>query len=235
MISEDIRIQRARYARIAEEYEEIHHDPEHVVAFALLDGMLGYLGAQSVLDVGAGTGRTLRMLRTVRPDLRTMGVEPVAELRAVGHQNGVPRDALIEGDGYSLPFEDAEFDVVCEFGVLHHVRDPNRMVAEMLRVASKAVFISDMNNFGGGAAPVRFLKRLLRRVRLWELANYIKTAGRGYSITAGDGLFYSYSVFDSLPLVKRHCGAVHLMNTLPAGSDFYKSAEHVALVGIKGD
>ncbi len=107
------------------------------------------------------------------------------------------------------------------------------MVSEMLRVARKAVFISDMNNFGGGAPLVRYAKRALRRLHLWGIANYIKTAGKGYSITEGDGLFYPYSVFDSLPLVKQHCAATHMMNTLPAGNDFYKSGEHVALVGIK--
>jgi ubiquinone/menaquinone biosynthesis C-methylase UbiE len=233
MPSEDVRIQRDRYARIADQYEEIHQDQEHVVAFALLHGMITHLCAESVLDVGAGTGRTLRALNSLRPDLRLMGVEPVAELRAIGYQHGLTPAMLIGGSGYDLPCPDEGFDVVCEFGVLHHVREPERMVAEMLRVARKAIFISDMNNFGGGAPPVRFMKRLLRRVGLWNAANYIKTGGKGYSITRGDGLFYAYSVFDSLPAITRHCGAVHMMNTLPAGNDFYKTAAHVALVGIK--
>jgi ubiquinone/menaquinone biosynthesis C-methylase UbiE len=233
MLTEEVQIQRERYARIAEEYEEIHKDHEHVVAFALLDGMLGYLQAKSVLDVGAGTGRTLRALSSRHPELRLMGVEPVAELRAVGHRNGVPAASLIDGNGYSLPFQDGEFDVVCEFGVLHHVREPERMVAEMLRVARLAIFVSDMNNFGGGRPLVRYVKRLLRSVGLWRAVNYIKTGGKGYSITRGDGLFYSYSVFESLPLVRDRCRAVHMMNTLPAGNDFYKSAEHVAILGIK--
>src|SRR3954467_9596053 len=159
--SEEVRIQRDRHARIADQYEEIHQDREHVVALALLEGMLGYLGADSLLDVGAGTGRTIRLLRTVRPELRLMGVEPVAELRRVGHEQGVPEADLIDGDGYALPFPDGSFDVVCEFGILHHVREPNRVVAEMLRVARKAVFVSDSNNFGGGHPVVRSGKRLL--------------------------------------------------------------------------
>jgi SAM-dependent methyltransferase len=233
MSTEEVQIQRERYARIAEEYEEVHKDHEHVVAFALLDGMLSYLQAASILDVGAGTGRTLRALSSRRPELRLMGVEPVAELRAVGHRNGVPPASLIDGNGYALPFQDREFDVVCEFGVLHHVREPERMVDEMLRVARLAIFVSDMNNFGGGRPSVRYVKRLLRSVGLWKAANYIKTGGKGYSITRGDGLFYSYSVFESLPRIKNRCGAVHMMNTLPAGNDFYKTAEHVAIVGIK--
>jgi SAM-dependent methyltransferase len=229
----EIGIQRDRYARIAAQYEEIHHDHEHVVALSLLQGMLPYLAADSVLDVGAGTGRTLRILREARPDLRLMGIEPVAELRAVGHQHGVPASELVDGDGYALAFADGAFDVVCEFGMLHHVREPNRVVAEMLRVARKAVFISDQNNFGGGAAPVRFVKQLLHGLGLWKAADYIKTGGKGYSITQGDGLFYSYSVFDSIDLLKHQCRIVHLMNTLPAGSDLYRTANHLAVLGIK--
>ena len=230
---EERRIQRDRYAQIAAHYEEVHSDHEHVVALGLLEGMLGYLGATSLLDVGAGTGRTIRLLRAARPDLRLMGVEPVAELRAVGHQAGIPSSDLIDGDGYQLAFPDGAFDVVCEFGMLHHVREPNRVVAEMLRVALKAVFISDMNNFGGGSPAARLAKQTLHGLGLWGLTNYLKTGGKGYSISAGDGLFYSYSVFDSVDLLKQHCRVVHMMNTLPAGSDLYRTANHLAVMGVK--
>src|SRR5262245_53163646 len=112
-LSEETRIQRERYARIAAQYEDVHRDPEHFIALALLEGMLGYLGAESVLDVGAGTGRTIRLLRAMRPRLRFAGIEPVAELREVGHQLGVPADELVDGDGYHLAFADGSFDVVC--------------------------------------------------------------------------------------------------------------------------
>jgi SAM-dependent methyltransferase len=233
IIPDEVRIQRERYSRIAPEYERVHADPEHVLALAFLEGMLGYLQAASLLDVGAGTGRTIRHLLRSRPEMRLVGIEPVAELRQVGHHLGVSEDQLRDGNGYELAFRDGEFDVVCEFGVLHHVRDPNRVVAEMLRVARKAIFISDMNNFGGGARPVRLLKQVLHTLGLWKAVNFLKTGGRGYSITAGDGLFYSYSVFDSLPLIDKHCVATHLLNTLPAGPNLYRTSAHVALLGVK--
>jgi len=232
-MEEAARIQRTRYANIASHYEQVHNDPEHVVAMAFLDGMLGYLGAESVLDVGAGTGRTMSFLKRVRPGLRIVGIEPVAELRSVGHGKGIPSEELTDGDGYALQFGDGEFDVVCEFGVLHHVREPNRVVAEMLRVARKAVFVSDSNNFGGGSQPARLMKQLLHGIGLWPLVNYVKTAGKGYSITEGDGLFYSYSVFDSLQLIRQHCQPVHMLNTTSAAPNLYRAANHLAVLGIR--
>jgi hypothetical protein len=40
--------------------------------------------------------------------------------------------------------------VACAFGALHHVARPGQVVADMLRVGAKAVFISDSNSFGQG-------------------------------------------------------------------------------------
>src|SRR5687767_7539920 len=226
-------IQRERYARIAGDYEQIHNDPEHFVALAVLEGMLRHVDAKSVLDVGAGTGRTVKFLRSIRPDMRVIGVEPVEQLRQVGHQSGVPASDLVDGDGYSLAFADGEFDIVCEFGMLHHVRYPNRVVAEMLRVARRAIFISDSNNFGGGSLPARAVKQMFRHIGLWPMVNFVKTGGKGYSITAGDGLFYSYSVFDSLELIRSHCSIVHMLNTTNARANLFRTANHLAVVGIK--
>ena len=208
-------------------------DPEHSVGLAFLCGMVSELDITSVLDVGAGTGRAMQFIRERRPELHVAGIEPVAELRAVGHQKGIPEADLIDGNGYQLAFPDGAFDLVCEVGVLHHVREPNRVAVEMLRVAKTAIFLSDSNNFGGGAWPVRIVKQTLHDVGLWPLANYLKTAGKGYSITQGDGLFYAYSVFDTLPLIHQHCRTVHLLNTVHAGANLYRTATHVAVLGIK--
>ena len=233
MESKEREIQAERYARIASQYDQVHADPEHKVAFWVLAGMLGHLEASSVLDVGAGAGRVMSEFRRIRPDLRIRGVEPVEALRVAGHQKGIPPEDLVAGDGYKLDFRDNEFDVVCEFGVLHHVRHPNRMVREMLRVANKAVFLSDSNNFGGGSRLARLAKQSLHGLHLWPLVNYLKTGGKGYSITQGDGLFYSYSVIDSLPILRESSSVVHLMNTTPSGTNFYRNAGQLAVLAVK--
>ena len=133
----------------------------------------------------------------------------------------------------SLAFDDGQFDLVCAFGVLHHIRTPDLAVAEMLRVARRAVFISDANNFGQGSLVWRSVKQCLNALRLWPLANLVKTRGRGYSVTEGDGLAYSYSVFSNYRQLQRACHSVHFFNTLPAGPNLYRTAGHVAVLGVK--
>jgi hypothetical protein len=103
----------------------------------------------------------------------------------------------------------------------------------MLRVAGRAVFISDCNNFGQGSLLGRGLKQCLNALHLWPLADFIKTRGRGYTLSEGDGLAYSYSVFNDYRQIREKCRSVHVLNTSDAGRNPYRTASHVALLGIK--
>jgi len=76
----------------------------------------------------------------------------------------------------------------------------------MMRVARKAVIIVDGNRFGLGSWPVRLLKLALYKAGVWKIVDYLKTAGKGYNLTEGDGLFYSYSVYDSFNLIAEWAG-----------------------------
>ena len=71
----------------------------------------------------------------------------------------------------------------------------------MLRVARKAIIITDGNRFGQGRPAVRLLKLFLYKTRLWGAVNFLKTRGKGFLVTEGDGLAYSYSVYDSFELI----------------------------------
>lgn len=228
--------QRRYYARTADEYDQRHLGPdrEHDFALALMAGTLDHLGAHSVLDVGSGTGRVIQFLNERKAGLVVRGVEPVAQLREIGYAKGIARQDLIAGDGRALPFREAAFDVVCAYGLLHHVARPSLVVGEMLRVARTAIFISDSNNFGQGSWPARQVKQALGWLGLWPLANYVKTRGKGYSISEGDGLSYSYSVFNDYRLIQRNCRSVHVMNTTATrGLHPYRCADHVVLLGLR--
>ena len=113
------------------------------------------------------------------------------------------------------------------------MRDHARVVGEMLRVARTAILISDRNNFGQGTPWVRAIKQAINAAGLWPLANFVKTRGKGYSITEGDGLAYSYSVFSDYDQIRAACKSVHVLNTLDAGVNPYRTAPHIALLGIK--
>ncbi len=195
--------------------------------------MIGFIEIRSVLDIGSGTGRALLELRRACPDLRILGIEPSPELREIGYSKGLSEAELVDGDAQQLVFEDGAFDLVCEFGALHHIPKPQRAVSEMLRVASKAIFISDCNNFGQGGLLIRTVKQTLRALGLWPVADFLKTRGKGYLVSEGDGLAYSYSIFSDYRQISRRCKRVHLLNTRPAGVNLYRSAATVALLGIK--
>lgn len=233
--SEEI-IQRKYYTHTAQKYNEMHvrEDDEHSFALSFLVSSIDYLEINSVLDIGSGTGRALSYIKKIRPGVRVIGVEPVRELREEGYQAGILPNELVEGDATNLVYRDNEFDLVCEFGVFHHIKHPEIVVDEMLRVAKKAVFISDTNNFGHGSAAVRSIKQLINAFGLWKVADLIKTKGKGYTISEGDGLAYSYSVFNDYKRIVKKCASVHLINTRGDGVQIYRTASHVALLGIKG-
>ena len=77
------------------------------------------------------------------------------------------------------------------------------------------------------------IKQTINALRLWPLADLIKTKGKHYSISGGDGLFYSYSVFNDYRQIAKKCKTVYMLNTSTAEGNLYRTASHVALLGIK--
>lgn len=178
MSSEDeVNIQRSYYAATAARYDDmqISEQDEHQFALAMFSSMIEFHGYKSVLDVGSGTGPALRYLKSRHPGVRFVGIEPVEALRQAGHAAGLSGEELRDGDANALDFADGEFDLVCEFAVLHHVPKPSRVVDEMLRVSQQAIFISDANNFGQGGAASRCVKRAINALGLWGLFDWIRT------------------------------------------------------------
>lgn len=235
MPSTDTEIQRAYYAATAQKYDELHLEKggAHGLALQFMMSVLEGLDVKSILDIGCGTGRALVSISNKMPNVFAVGIEPSADLRNIGYSKGLPASQLIDGDGMNLSFPDDSFDMVCEFGALHHIPEPSKVVSEMIRVSRKAIFISDSNNFGEGGAAARLAKQAIDFLGLWPFANLIKTKGKRYSISEGDGLAYSYSVFNDYKQIEKACQSVHLLSTRNGGRNLYRSASHVALLGIK--
>jgi ubiquinone/menaquinone biosynthesis C-methylase UbiE len=231
----ELDIQRRYYGETANKYDSLHVDVKdnHYFALCLMLGSLDFLDVESILEIGSGTGRSILHAREKRPDLVIKGIEPVRELREIAYKKGLSSTELIEGDALQLEFDDNQFDLVCSFGVLHHIKTPDLAVKEMLRVAKKAIFISDCNNFGQGSFIARSIKQAINSLGLWPVADFIKTKGKGYTISEGDGLAYSYSIFNNYQQIRQQCKSVHILNTSPGTIDPYKTADHIALLGIK--
>jgi ubiquinone/menaquinone biosynthesis C-methylase UbiE len=211
-----VAIQRRYYTETAARYDSMHAqeggtDPS-ITRF--MHALVRMLEVRTILDVGAATGCGVRELKEALPGVFVCGVEPVAALVKQAVQNGnIASGPIVQATGEALPFADASFDAVCEFATLHHTVNPTAVVKEMLRVARKAVFICDSNRFGQGTLSARLLKLALYKAKLWGAFNYLRTGGKGYVITEGDGLAYSFSVYDSLEPITRWADRVVLIPT----------------------
>lgn len=186
------------YAHHASDYDAEHgRDQEHDIALRYIASLSRGLSCASVLDVGCGTGRGISFLTDFGFDV--LGVDPVEEMLLVAARKGVPRERLISGSAEHLPFSDCSFDVVMELGVFHHVQDTQAALSEMLRVCRRAIFLSDENRFSYGGPLRRMATTLLCDMRLFRTAYWASTGGKGYRYSDGDGIAYSFSVWDAYP------------------------------------
>jgi len=212
--------QRRYYTETASRYALMHsHEAvDDDNCLRILFPILNTLKVGSLLDVGSATGRGLPRLAKGLSNTLVCGVEPVEALVRQGISSRVTQGLpLLLASGDALPFDAQSFDAVCEFGMLHHVPDPARVVQEMLRVARNVVVISDANRFGQGSFPLRVIKLLLYKLKLWKAFDFVRTRGKGYQVSEGDGVFYSYSAFDNLHQIQRWAENVYLFPLDKAG------------------
>jgi ubiquinone/menaquinone biosynthesis C-methylase UbiE len=235
----DARHKQLRYYRaIAESYDSMYHSQdEHYVALQLISAYIRMLNIKSVLDTGCGTGRGMRYLLDNHPGIFVAGNDVSEDLIDVAvRRNGIPRENIICASSDMLPFDDNHFDAVLELGVLHHVPHPETIVTEMVRVAKRAVFISDCNRFGHSRWPLRVVKAILYRAGLWGVANWLNNRGKVYSESAGDGIAYSYSVFDSIPTLTQRMSQIVTLPTkgdsIIGGISFFQ-ASHLLVCGFE--
>jgi ubiquinone/menaquinone biosynthesis C-methylase UbiE len=234
-----VEIQRRYYAETAERYELMHRhegsdDPK---TREMILSVLRPLGIRSWLDVGSANGRGLPDLADALPEAFVCGAEPVAALVQQGVAAGLAKKvSLMQASGEALPCPDSSFDVVSEFSVLHHVPNPTSVVKEMTRVARKAVVIVDSNRFGQGSMPSRWLKLSLYKLGLWRAFNFVRTGGKHYQISEGDGLFYSYSVYDSFEVLAEWADRLVLYTNRPSPRSWFHpvlTSAGVTLIAIR--
>jgi ubiquinone/menaquinone biosynthesis C-methylase UbiE len=235
-----VEIQRRYYTETATRYDTMHKNEsaDEPVHRSLILSILRPLGIQSLLDVGSATGRGLQDIAQSLPGTLVCGVEPVRALVQQGVASGNTQTvSLLQASGDALPFADASFDAVIEFSILHHVPNPSAVVREMLRVARRAVVIADCNRFGQGALPARLFKLFLYKIGLWHAFNFVRTRGKHYQISEGDGLFYSYSVYDTYDLVASWADRLLVLPSGPTRSRSWfhplLTAEGVILIAIR--
>jgi len=122
-----------------------------------------------VLDVGCGTGEDARAIAARTPDVSVTGVDAsedkIREARA--RTLGLPRPVDFRvADGYALPFDDETFDACRADRVFHHLVDPEKALAEMVRVIRPggrvAVSDTDYDTLVVEAPDVDLTRRILQ-------------------------------------------------------------------------
>lgn len=93
----------------------------------------------SVLDVGCGFGlETVRLARIVGQAGRVAGIDKSADFIAVAKKRAAAAGLAIDyraGEAQALPYADASFDIVRAERLLIYLKDWEKAVAEMKRVA----------------------------------------------------------------------------------------------------
>lgn len=233
-------LQHDHYTATAADYHArfVLSGDEHDQALQFMSALVEGFCYRSVVDVGCGTGRGVKHFLDHHPGVVVHGVEPVrAMIDQAQSAVGVPAGVIIQGRGQSLPFAESSVDAVFEIGVLHHVSDPDAIVREMTRVARRAVFLSDENRFARGGRLSQAVKYAIYRLGLWPALCRLRTGGRGYILSEGDGgVAYSYSVYDSLPTLGEWADRVFLVPTVPARTGWFHplfGATHVLVCALR--
>lgn len=112
-------------------------------------------GSERALDVGSGAGA---LALALAPRVReVVGVDSSPQLLAAARERAPDNCTFVEGDATALPFGYGEFDLVGCMRVLHHVRRPELVVAELTRVTRRGGRILVVDQLGD-VDPIRSLE-----------------------------------------------------------------------------
>lgn len=133
---------RARFGATAERVAEHAQEQVETVRDQLRSFVMPR-GDERALDVGTGAGTlALALAPLVR---EVVGVDVVTELLERARANAPANLTFVEGDATELPLDSGSFDLACTRRTLHHIAQPERAIAELVRVTAPGgrVFVDD--------------------------------------------------------------------------------------------
>jgi len=156
--------------------------PESVVARS------GIARGDRVLEIGCGSGAfTLRTSETAGPDGHVVALDIQAHMlsqlaRKLARAHDTERASIlpVRANAHHLPFADGEFDVVTMVTVLPEIPDPERALAEVIRVLRP----------GGTLAITEFLPDPDYRTRRETVS---QAHANGFMVNAVEGSAWSYT------------------------------------------
>jgi ubiquinone/menaquinone biosynthesis C-methylase UbiE len=147
----------------ARDYDAMDHGQVNRAFVA--DFLAVWAGAGPVLDVGTGTAQIPIELGRQTLQTRVVGIDLAEHMLEVGRAN-VRRAGLEERihlehvDAKSLPYPDGAFAAVISNSIVHHIPEPQAVLAEMARVTAPAgtLFVRDLLRPGDDPAVRRLVK-----------------------------------------------------------------------------
>ncbi len=120
---------------------------------ALVRLLREFPGAQSILEVGCGTGHFTRWLRD--EGWRVVGLDrsPAMLSEGRGHEPGPP---MVLGDAHHLPFRDGSLDLAIFVTALEFLEDPGQVLAEVVRVVRRGILLIVLNRWSVGGVSRRW-------------------------------------------------------------------------------
>ena len=120
------------YDALAPTYNQrFANDHDRPATARALTDLARHLSAQTILEVGCGTGRWLAELRALTE--QCYGLDPSKGMLAQARTRGMQLQ-LTRGRGEVLPFPDATFDLVYCVNAIHHMDGQQTFIQEARRV-----------------------------------------------------------------------------------------------------
>lgn len=166
-----------------------------------LAGIPEPLSGWRVLTVCGGSGMDAEFLAEQGARVVTCDISEGAAQRALRRSQVHHFDLTsIVGDAERLPFRDRTFDLVYVHDGLHHLEDPMRGLREMLRVARRAISITEpadasvtkIASLVGVAERVEEAGNTVRRLSLAILESTLASEGFEVALAQRYGMFYRH-------------------------------------------
>ena len=111
----------------------------------------------TVLDLGCGTSRALRPLRTqIGPEGVVLALDATWEmLRAASEAGRQQFGDLVAADALDLPLPDECLDAILAAGILHHLPEPDHGLAELHRTARPGARLAVFHPIGRATLAAR--------------------------------------------------------------------------------
>jgi len=122
-------------------------------------------GAETILDVGCGTGRLLADLAAMRPDATLIGVDPAPAMVEAARQRAAGRFEVKQAAAEALPLPDSSVDLALSVLSFDHWADQEAGLKEVRRVLRPGGVVVVADLFGTWLLLTTIVGRARRRIR----------------------------------------------------------------------